>query len=526
MNHFIEFYDTTLRDGLQGWGVHLTLNQKLDVIQILDEFGIDMIEAGWNGANPIDTQLFEKSIHLNLQNAKLAAFCSTINHHKSLKTDTIFQHGTAVETPAITLFGKTWDFQVTTGVYSNLEHNLKVIYDSIAYVRSRFDRVIFDAEHFFDGYLSNPEYAIQTLKIACEAGADTLVFCDTNGGTLPHQIQKILSELLPQFPGVRTGIHCHNDTGVAVANSLIAAGSGTNHIQGTFNGVGERCGNANLCTLIPNLIFKSGRESRNITTKQLFNLTSVANQIADMMKKPVANSAPFVGKNAFSHKGGVHIASIKKDARCYEHIQPEMVGNVSQLVLSNQSGKASVKLKLSELGYYQVEDRAIYHLLALIKHKSTSGHYYDDCEASLNLLIHQELNPSARWINISHFGSSIFELSEHERYHRLEFAIYFGERAFFRRLLCDKNVIPDLEEALVKIVQEYVPAFRPSAIEEIECKQHDDQFRCLVRSKRSKYIFMGLGRSQQEACCMAIIDCYNHILFDQYLVKERENAIA
>lgn len=526
MNQFIEFYDTTLRDGLQGWGVHLTLSQKLDVIQILDEFGIDIIEAGWNGANPIDTQLFEKSIHLNLQNAKLAAFCSTINHHKNLGTDTIFQHGVAVDTPVITLFGKAWDFQVTTGVDSNLERNLEVIFDSITYVRSRFDRVIFDAEHFFDGYLSNPEYAIQTLKVACEAGADTLVFCDTNGGSLPQQIHTILNELLPQIRGVRTGIHCHNDTGVAVANSLVAAGLGTNHIQGTFNGVGERCGNANLCTLIPNLILKSGRESKKITTKQIFTLTAVANQIADMMKKPVANSAPFVGKNAFSHKGGVHIASIKKDARCYEHILPELVGNASQLVLSNQSGKASIKLKLSELGYCQVEDRAVNHLLALIKHKSVSGHYYDDCEASLNLLIHQELNPSERWINISHLRANIFELSEQDKYHRLEFAIYFGGRAFFRRLLCNKNVIPYLEDTLVKIVREYVPTFYPSAIEEDDCKKQENQYRALVRPKGSKDVFMGIGRSQQEAYCMAIIDCYNHILFDQYLAKEKESVIA
>ncbi|MCD6385998.1 citramalate synthase, partial [Candidatus Sumerlaeota bacterium] len=391
MNKDVYLYDTTLRDGEQGRGITFSLPDKVRVAQCLDEFGIDYIEGGWPGSNPKAVDFFREMKNIRLKQARLSAFGSTRRARISVEQDDNIQALIKAETPTVAIFGKSWDLHVTKALRISLEENLKMIAESVAYLKKRGREVIFDAEHFFDGYQNNPDYALKTITAAIESGADTIALCDTNGGTLPMVLEKIVHNVIRQFSDVSIGVHVHNDAGVAVANSLLAVMAGANHIQGTFNGIGERCGNADLVQIIPALVFKLNKTC--IPKENLTRLTETAYFIAEAANMIPDPRQPYVGRAAFTHKGGIHVSAVARATETYEHIPPEWVGNRRDVVVSDLSGKSNIVYKAEELGVdlSGADERAIRRIVNKIKKLENEGYQFESADGSFVLLLRKEL---------------------------------------------------------------------------------------------------------------------------------------
>lgn len=375
-------YDTTLRDGTQSEGVSLSLNDKLKIARLLDEFGFPYIEGGWPGSNPKDAEFFHRIRALGLRQATIVAFGSTRRAGRQCDHDTNLQTLVKAETPAVALVGKSWTLHVTHVLETTLEENLAMIADSVRWMKQRGKEVIYDAEHFFDGYRADPHYALQTVRAAAEAGADWVVLCDTNGGSLPGWIRQVVTTVREKITG-RLGIHTHNDGELAVANALAAVEEGCTQVQGTINGYGERCGNANLVSIIPALQLKMDRRclpEENL--EQLTELSRTIDEIANMSPNPYA---PYVGHSAFAHKGGIHVAAVEKVTASYEHIPPERVGNRRHIVVSELSGRGNIRVRASELGLQiKGNERAV---LAQIKELENRGFQFEAAEGSFELLV-------------------------------------------------------------------------------------------------------------------------------------------
>lgn len=385
----IEIYDSSLRDGTQSEGINFTLEDKLLLIQKMDEIGVDFIEAGWPGANPRDTELFQKLKSSKLKNAKVVAFGSTRRASNPPQDDKILNDLLDSNAKVICIFGKTWGLHVKATLKISLEENLKLIEDSVAYLKEQGREVFFDAEHFFDGFKDDPEYAIKVLKAASKGGASRLVLCDTNGGVLPHEITEIIKKIKSRIK-TPLGIHCHNDSGVAVANSLAAVSSGAVQVQGCMNGIGERCGNTNLCTVISNLELKMGYKT--LGSKRLKSLKSFSDFFNEVANRQGENNQPYVGRSAFAHKGGVHIHAILKNSKTYEHIDPKKVGNQQRILLSDLSGAATISHKLKSFGVnIDSKDARVRKLLDELKNKEKLGYVYEGAEASFEILIKKSL---------------------------------------------------------------------------------------------------------------------------------------
>ncbi|MDY7016202.1 MAG: citramalate synthase [Cyanobacteriota bacterium] len=401
----IWIYDTTLRDGAQGEGLCFSLDDKLKIAHKLDDIGIPFIEGGWPGANPKDVQFFWKLQEEPLKQAEIVAFCSTRRPHRTAADDPILQALLAAGTRWTTIFGKSWDLHVTEGLKTSLEENLAMIADTIQYLRSQGRRVIYDAEHWFDGYKHHPEYALRTLKVALEAGAEWLVFCDTNGGTLPHEVARIASETISQLDsdeGSQFGIHTHNDAETAVANALAAVIEGVKMVQGTIDGYGERCGNANLCSLIPNLQLKLGYACLEET--QLQQLTRVSRFVSEIANLAPNDRAPFVGRSAFAHKGGIHVSAVARNPITYEHINPEWVGNERRIVISDQSGTSNIISKARSFGIDLGDNREVSRtLLQKLKDLESEGYQFEAAEASFELLMRSALGQRQEWFELKGF---------------------------------------------------------------------------------------------------------------------------
>ncbi|SFM47947.1 citramalate synthase [Thermodesulforhabdus norvegica] len=396
----VVIYDTTLRDGTQGEDFSLSVEDKVRIALKLDEFGIHYIEGGWPDSNPKDKQFFQEIKNYELRNAKIAAFGST--HHPAQSPEKGLRALVEAGTPVITIFGKSWTVHVKEALRISLERNLEIIQNSVAYLRQHVDEVIYDAEHYFDGFKEDRDYALQTLKRAHEAGATTLVLCDTNGGTLPHELAEIIQETRKHFPSATFGIHAHNDSELAVANSLEAVRNGITHVQGTINGIGERCGNANLCSIIPNLCLKMNIPC--IPAENLRKLRHVSRYILELANMPPNKYQPFVGRSAFAHKGGVHISAVRRNPRTYEHIDPELVGNKRRFLISDLSGKAAVKMKAEEFGIKLPEDDPVARSILLrIKELEAAGFQFEAAEASLELLIKRLEGESRKYFELLGF---------------------------------------------------------------------------------------------------------------------------
>ena len=390
----IQVYDTTLRDGSQGEGISLSLDDKLKIARQLDRLGVPFIEGGWPGANPKDVQFFWRLKEEPLQNSELVAFCSTRRPNVIAAEDKMLQAILAAGTHWVTIFGKSWDLHVTETLNTSLSENLAMIRDTIEYLRSQGRKVIYDAEHWFDGYKRNPEYAMLTLKTALEAGAQWLALCDTNGGTLPHEVTEIVTEIVAAIPETKgkLGIHTHNDAGTAVANAIAAVRAGATMIQGTINGYGERCGNANLCTLIPNLQLKLGYSC--LGQHELGKLSPTSHLISEIVNLAPDDHAPFVGRSAFAHKAGVHVSAVEKNPLTYEHIQPELVGNQRRIVISDQSGLSNVLHYAAKFGInLSKQDVTCRQILDRLKNLENEGYQFEAAEASFELLMRSILNP-------------------------------------------------------------------------------------------------------------------------------------
>ncbi len=380
----VQLYDTTLRDGAQQEGISFSVEDKLKIAQKLDELGIDFIEGGWPGSNPKDTEFFAKAQALNLTHSTLVAFGSTRRASGKVDEDANIRALLQAQTKVVTIVGKAWDKQVTQVLETGLEDNLYMITDSISYLKSKGLRVFFDAEHFFDGYKGNPEYSLGVVNRAAEAGADCVVLCDTNGGTLPQQVIEAI-KAVQKATSVPLGIHAHNDAELAVANSLAAIEAGVVQVQGTINGYGERCGNANLGSIIPTLKLKMGIDC--ITQEQLGKLSDISHYVSELANLPHYDRLPYVGTNAFTHKGGTHVSGLIRWEESYQHIDPELVGNRPRVVISELAGKGSIIYKAKERGLPIPRGREIENVLKQIKSLEKQGFQYDSAEASFDLLL-------------------------------------------------------------------------------------------------------------------------------------------
>ena len=386
----ILLYDTTLRDGSQGRMVQFSSIDKIRIAKALDDFGIDYIEGGWPGSNPKDMEFFKMAQNEEFIHAKIAAFGSTRRPNITPEEDANLNALIEANTPVVTIFGKSWDLHVTDALKTSLEENLNMIESSIKFLKSKGKEVIYDAEHFFDGYKNNPEYALKTLKATLAGGVDTIVLADTNGGTLPWELLDIIEELKKALGIEKLGIHAHNDSDMAVVNSLIGVGKGIVHIQGTINGYGERTGNANLCSIIPNLIIKMGYEAN--CKKNLHKLTELSRFVSELANLPHNPYLPFVGENAFSHKGGIHVSAVMKNPTTYEHINPELVGNRRNILVSELSGKSNVLYKAKEMNINLPEnDVIIREIVDKIKELENKGYQFEAASGSFELLIRKLL---------------------------------------------------------------------------------------------------------------------------------------
>ena len=380
----VQLYDTTLRDGAQQEGISFSVEDKLKIAAKLDELGIDFIEGGWPGSNPKDIEFFAKAPGLNLAHSIIVAFGSTRRSGSKAEEDSNLQALLESKTKVVTIVGKSWDKQVTQVLETTLEDNLDMITDSISYLKSKGLRVFFDAEHFFDGHKANPEYSLEVIKRAVRAGVECVVPCDTNGGTLPQQIAEAI-RAVQKVTSIPLGIHAHNDSELAVANSLAAVQAGVSQIQGTINGYGERCGNANLCSIIPTLKLKMGFDC--VTKEQLSKLSDISRYISEIANLPPYSWLPYVGANAFAHKAGLHVSGLAKWEDSYQHIPPDLVGNRPHVTVSELSGKSNVIYKAKERGLPIPKGSEIKKVLEQIKLLENQGFQYDSAEASFDLLL-------------------------------------------------------------------------------------------------------------------------------------------
>lgn len=406
----IHLYDTTLRDGAQAEDISFTVEDKLRIVQKLDHLGIHYIEGGWPGSNPRDVQFFHEAKRLKLEQAKLCSFGSTCRAGVKPEDDANLQALIASETPVVTVFGKTWDLHVEEALRIPLEKNLEIIEQTVSYLKKYAAEVLFDAEHFFDGYKAAPGYAAEAVAAAVRGGADAIVLCDTNGGSLPSEIRTIIEALKKKIKAP-LGIHCHNDGGVAVANSLEAIDAGAAHVQGTINGYGERCGNANLVSLLPNIMLKMGRSC--VPMEKLQALREVSRFVDELANLQHSKHQPFVGDSAFAHKGGVHVSAVRRNPLTYEHIDPTLVGNAQRILISDLSGRANVLSKAKEIGVHLEEKGQLASdVVEKVKRLESEGYMYEGAEASFEILLKKSLGCHRKFFEL--VGFRVIDEKRHE----------------------------------------------------------------------------------------------------------------
>ena len=512
-------YDTTLRDGAQGEGISFSLPAKIRVARCLDEFGIDYIEGGFAASNPKDMAFFAEMRKVKLKHAKLAAFGSTRRAHLTAAQDpglaAILQTGA----PVATIFGKSWLLHVEQVLKTTPAENLAMIGDSVRFLKKRGREVIYDAEHFFDGYRDHPDYALQTLAAAAAAGADALVLCDTNGGSLPHEIISIIGAIKPELK-TPLGIHSHNDGGLAVANSLAAVQAGAVSIQGTINGYGERCGNADLCAIIPNLSLKMGVQLSS--GEKLSHLTEVSRFVSETANLSHNERSPFVGHSAFAHKGGIHVSAINKDPKTYEHIDPSSVGNQRRVTISDQSGKSNILFKAQELGIdLRGKEDAVTPILSKIKALEDRGFQFEGAEGSLQLVIEEACGTYKPFFNLKGFRI-ISEKKEGSDETVCEASIKVEVNGQTAHTAANgTGPVGALDAALRKALEQFYPEIREVHLTDYKVRVLDEKagtgapVRVLISQKRREEDWGTVGVSENiiEASWQALVDGIEYMLF-------------
>ena len=401
----VKIYDTTLRDGTQGEGISFSMADKIRIAEKLDDLGVHYIEGGWPGSNPKDIEFFEDIKKVKLKTSKIAAFGSTRRKNVKASEDSNIKRLLEASTPVLTIFGKSWLLHVHEVLHATPEENLEMIGDTVRYLKSKGKEVIYDAEHFFDGYKDNAEYAVKTIKEAFDSGADCIVLCDTNGGTLPSELKQIIEAVKKQVKAP-LGIHVHNDSGMAVANTIMSVELGIVQVQGTINGYGERCGNADLCSIIPNIKIKMGIAC--ISDKQLEKLLEVSRFIDELANLRHNSKLPYVGESAFAHKGGMHVDAVEKNPRSFEHVEPELVGNQRRILISELSGKATIQMKAKEFGIDLTKDTPkVREILDTIKQLEHQGYEFEAAEGSFELLIKKALKRHKKFFDLEGFRTIV-----------------------------------------------------------------------------------------------------------------------
>ncbi len=522
----VYIYDTTLRDGSQAEGVNFSLEDKLRIAQKLDEFGIDYIEGGWPYANPKDNLFFKKIRKLKLMHSRITAFGSTRKAGKKAKEDPQVESLIKAETPTVTIFGKSWDMHVTEALGTSLDENLEMIGDTVTYLKKYVDEVIFDAEHFFDGFKANREYALAVVETALNAGADWVVLCDTNGGTLPNRVYEITKEVVKRFPTAKVGIHTHNDSETAVANSIMAVLAGARQVHGTINGIGERTGNANLCSIIPNLQLKMGFSA--VPQESLQKLTELAHFVAELSNMPLPRNMPYVGDSAFAHKGGVHASAVLKRKETYEHVDPELVGNRRKITVSDLAGRSNLIHKLREFGI-EVDERSpeLLKLIEKIKDLEKEGYHFEAADASLELLCRRHFGLVRDYFDFTAYRVLIAKRKK-DRIPTSEATVRLSVEGVDEHTASLGNgPVSALDRALRKALEEFYPNLRDMQLIDYKVRIINEsagtsaKVRVLIESGDSKRKWGTIGVSENviEASWIALTDA---IVYK--LLKDEEDS--
>ncbi len=524
MNH-ISLYDTTLRDGTQGEDVSFSVDDKLHVVRALDEFGIDYIEGGWPGSNPRDVEFFRRAHQLTLRHARLAAFGSTRRAKNRVEDDPNIRALLEAETPVVTIFGKSWLLHVRAALQIGEGENLEIIEDSVAHLAAHGREVIYDAEHFFDGYKDAPDYALNTLRAAIRGGARTIVLCDTNGGSLPDDITRIVGEVVNTL-SIPIGIHTHNDGDLAVANTLAAVRCGAIHVQGTINGYGERCGNANLCSIIPNLQLKMGCSCVNADS--LARLTELSRYVADLANLAPQKHLAYVGQSAFAHKGGVHVSAVMKDRTTYEHIDPSLIGNRRRVLVSDLSGKSNVAYKAQELGITLGDgSEAAQQIVEEIKLREHNGYHYEDADGSLGILMRRKLNTWREFFELGGFKVIIHKDTDAEPVSEALIKVRVGNQV--EHTAAEGNgPVNALDNALRKALEKFYPELKRIVLSDYKVRVLDGldgtaaKVRVLITTKDEKTSWNTVGVSPNiiEASWKALVDSITFYLMNQMAPAE------
>ncbi|MDW7739864.1 MAG: citramalate synthase [Bacillota bacterium] len=528
----IDIYDTTLRDGSQREGVSLSVADKLKIAEKLDDFGISYIEGGWPGSNPKDIEFFKRASKKKYKNARICAFGSTRRPDISAEEDSNIIALVEAGTDTVTIFGKSWDFHVRDALKTTLDENLLMIEESVAYLKSLGRQVFFDAEHFFDGYKTNSDYAIATVEAAARGKADVIVLCDTNGGLMPWELPGILAEVKDRVK-IPLGIHTHDDAGMATANSLLAVRHGITQVQGTINGYGERCGNANLCTIMPNLQLKMGFQI--VTSEQLRGLTKLSRFIAELANIAPAEQQPYVGFNAFAHKGGIHIDAVSKQPATYEHASPESVGNRRRILVSELAGRSSITMKATENNINLVKDGPeTANVLQRIKEMEHYGYQFEGAEGSFELLVLKMKKAYQPLFKLEGFRLIIEKRENGQLYSEATIKVRVGDIQVHTAAE-GNGPVNALDNALRKALEGIYPALKKIKLTDFKVRVIDGvdgtgaQVRVLIESRdeQSTWGTVGVSPNVIEASWIALVDSLEYGLLCRKLpeFKEARNVL-
>jgi 2-isopropylmalate synthase len=513
----LEIYDTTLRDGAQAEDVSFSAEDKVRVAQQLDELGVQFIEGGWPGANPKDIEFFRMIKETPLRHATVVAFGSTRKASNPVQKDPNIRALLDAETHIITLFGKSWSLHVSDALNIPLSKNLEIIADSVAHLRSKHRRVFYDAEHFFDGYKTNPDYALETIRRAVAAGAERVILCDTNGGTMPWEIRDMCQVVRRECP-VPLGIHAHNDCEMAVANSLVAIETGVMQVQGTINGIGERCGNANLCSIIPNLQLKMKRPALGERLHHLKNVSSFVTEIANLMP---SKHQPYVGDSAFAHKGGVHIHAVLKNPATYEHIVPSLVGNRQRMLVSDYAGRSGLVDKVEAFGIKLDKDHAkVQELIATLKERESEGYQFEGAEGSFELLMRKAMGTHQPSFQLMGFRVIVEKRQDHgNSMSEATVMVRVGD-AVEHAAAAGAGPVNALDHALRKALEKFYPELREVKLLDYKVrvlsanKGTESKVRVLIESgdHKDKWGTVGVSENVMEASWQALADSIEYKL--------------
>lgn len=514
----VKLYDTTLRDGSQGEGISFSVADKVKIARKLDALGIHYIEGGWPGSNPKDMEFFKAVRKMRFKNSQVVGFGSTkrpkVNPSKDENLRSLLKAGTGT----VAIFGKTWDLHVTDVLKVSLHENLNMIRETVDYMKSKNLQVFYDAEHFFDGYLSNKEYALETLRAAVRGGCDAIILCDTNGGMLTFELATIVRAMSSEFATKTLGIHTHNDSGMAVANSIAAVEAGCKNVQGTINGYGERCGNADLCTIIPNLQLKMGY--RCLPPEKLKELTEVSRYVSEISNMKQQDNQPFVGRSAFAHKGGVHINAVMKRPGTYEHVKPEAVGNHRRILVSELSGKTSIILKAKEMEFdLSKEDPKTKKILRLVQNLENQGYYFEAADASFELLMKKALKKYKPFFTLEGFKVSIEKREDNTLISEATIKLRVNRKSEHTAAEGD-GPVNALDNALRKALNKFYPTLAEMHLSDFKVRVLDEKagtaakVRVLIQSQDAKSSWGTVGVSENiiEASWQALTDSVEYKL--------------